>query len=171
MPCKHIFTGVLCHSMVNSASSATKQESCSRPRFAFTSKGRLFLDINARHRRGTRHISFNGSESLYTRIFPVKRVPGAWFRHRACYALDPMEKRKSSPDSAGNDANKQVESLTSVLRERCRNQVASHEANSALASNSPKFAIKMSTPGESRSRTSPHPSLARKASTAAQHHL
>jgi hypothetical protein len=45
-------------------------------------------------RRRTRHISFNGSGSLCTRLFPVKRVPGARFRHGASHAFIPSKSAK-----------------------------------------------------------------------------
>jgi hypothetical protein len=46
--------------------------------------------------------------------------------------VGPMQKPKSSPDSAGNDANKRVESLISVPKEHRRNKVAGHDANNVL---------------------------------------
>jgi hypothetical protein len=50
----------------------------------------LFLDIKrTSHRRGARQISFNGSWSFYTRIFPVKRVPRSMISPRSFLRLDP----------------------------------------------------------------------------------
>ena len=46
--------------------------------------------------------------------------------------VGPMQKPKSRPATAGNDANKRVESLTSVLREHRRKKVAGHDANNVL---------------------------------------
>ena len=70
-------------------------------------------------RRGTRCMSFKGSGSLYTRLFQSKRVPGACFA-TGLPTRQSQAKRKSRPDSAGNDANKRVETLIRVLRERGR---------------------------------------------------
>jgi hypothetical protein len=63
---KRVFLSILRHIIVNSASSSTNQGSCLWRRFTFTPKGRLFIDITARHtaeERGTHHLTALGAST------------------------------------------------------------------------------------------------------------
>jgi hypothetical protein len=111
-------------------------------------------------RRGTRHISFNGAGSRYTRIYRPKRVSGSMISPRSFPCVDPMEKRKSSPVTAAAYANKPVELLIRVRTERSRYQVKSQRKQRITDPYLTADRKQNDHPGQCRSRTSPRPPVA-----------